>query len=113
MAATIFNTATEYVANEIQIHRGSVVDIILVGVFHTTDPGVIPTEGQFTEVTLVDGVNNPSNTLAQAGKIEVVSLIGPGTFADLVLTPGTYQRFVLVKTTREVIIRRPDTLEVI
>lgn len=111
--AEIYRSATEYAANELTIVRGSVADIVAVGVYHDTDPGVVPTIAQFTTVTLVDGVANPSDPLAEAGKIDVMSSIGPKVGADLSLTPGIYQRWVLVQTADEDIIRRPDTLEIL
>lgn len=111
--AEIYRSATEYVANELTIVRGSVANIVTVGVYHDVDPGVIPTVAQFTTVTLIDGVANPSDPLAEAGKIDVLSSIGPKVGADLVLTPGTYQRWVLITTADEEIIRRPDTLDIL
>ena len=110
--AEIFSSATEYLANALTINRGSVADITSVGVFHTTDPGVIPTVAQFTPVTLIDGVTNPTDPLAEAGVIDVLSLIGPRA-GDETLTAGDYQRYVLVVTATEDIIRRVDTVTVL
>ena len=111
--AEIYNTATEYRANAITITRGLVSDITGVGVYHTTNPNEVPTAAQFTPVTLVDGVNSPTDPLAENGVIDVLSLIGPKESADLVLTPGDYQRFVLVQTANEDIIRKVDTVTVL
>lgn len=108
----IFSTGTEYVANELTITRGSVDDIVSVGVYHTADPEEIPDVEDFTEVTLVDGTAVPPDSLAEAGKIDVLSLIGPRN-GDVTLAAGDYQRWVLVTTATEDIIRRPDTLTVL
>lgn len=104
--AELFHTATEYVANQLTISRGSVEDIVTVGVYHDEDPGNIPEVGDFTAVTLVDG----TGPLAEGGRIDVLSLIGPG--GDEELVPGDYQRWVLVQTATENIIRRVDVLEI-
>jgi hypothetical protein len=110
--AEIYSTGTEYVANEITITRGTVGDITAVGVFHTTDPAVIPTVAQFTTVTLADGTAEPPDTLSEPGVIDVLSLIGPRG-GQVTLSAGDYQRFILISTATEDIIRRPDTLTVL
>lgn len=110
--AEIYRSATEYLANELTILRGSVADILTVGVHHAVDPNTIPAVADFIEVTLVDGVTNPSDPLAEAGKIDVLSLIGPRA-GDVTLTAGDYQRYVLVTTASEDIIRRVDTVTVL
>lgn len=110
--ATIFHTATEYVANELTILRGSVSDISAVGVYHTTNPSEIPAVEDFTTVTLVDGVKVNPDPLSEEGKIDVISLIGPAS-GDVELVAGDYQRFVLVQTSTENIIRKVDVLEVL
>lgn len=112
MAVQLYAGATEYVANELSILRGTTADIVTVGVFHSTDPNVSPTVADFTTVQLVDGVANPGNPLAEAGKIDVLSLIGPRA-GDVALTAGDYQRFVLVSTAAEDVIRKVDTIEVL
>lgn len=103
---SIPRTGTEYVANELTFTRGTVADVVSVGVFHSNDPTVVPTVAQFTTVQLVQ----PGDALAQGTKIDVLSLIGPR--GGVTLTPGDYQRWVLVKTATEDIIRRPDTLTI-
>lgn len=112
MPATIYSTSTEYLANQLTIVRGSVSDIVSVGVYHDVDPDAVPVVGDFTTVQLIDGVANPSDPLAEANKIDVLSLVGPKVGADLQLTPGTYHRFVLITTADEEIIRRIDTVTV-
>lgn len=110
---TLYHTGTEYVANEITLHRGDVASIVSVGVYHTTDPDEIPEVADFDTVQLVDGTS-PGNPLAEDGKIDVLSLIGPKVGADINLsTPGDYQRWVLIQTDDEDIIRRPDVLEIL
>lgn len=112
MAVQLYSGATEYTANQITISRGTVADIVSVGVFHTSDPAEIPSVEDFTPVTLADGTAVPPDPLAEAGKIDVLALIGPRD-GDLVLAPGTYQRYVLVTTATEDIIRRVDTVEIL
>lgn len=110
---SLYHTGTEYVANEITLHRGDVAAINAVGVYHTLDPEEIPATTDFVTVTLVDGTS-PGDPLAEDGKIDVLSLIGPKIAADVNLsTPGDYQRWVLVQTDDEDIIRRPDVLEIL
>jgi hypothetical protein len=78
-------------------------------VYHTTDAAVKPTVAQFTMVTLV----KPGDALADGTNLDVLSLIGPKTGAQLALTPGDYQRWVLVQTASEDVIRKVDTITVI
>lgn len=111
--AQIFSTGTEYVANEVTITRGSVDDIVAVGVYHDTDPDTVPAVDDFTTVTLVDGTADPPDALSEEGKIDVLSLIGARDEADLALTAGDYQRWVLLQTSTEDIIRKVDVLEVL
>ena len=110
--AELYRSATEYLANAITIQRGSASDILTVGVYHTSDPSAIPEVEDFTQVTLVDGVSDPDNPLAVPGVIDVVSLVGPRG-GDVVLTQGDYQRYVLVTTATEDIIRRVDTVTIL
>jgi hypothetical protein len=110
--ASIYRTGTEYLANELTILRGTVDDITAVGVYHNVDPDIVPAVEDFTTVTLADGTAEPPDPLAEAGKIDVLSLIGPRA-GDVVLTPGDYQRWVLVKTATEDVIRKVDVLEVL
>lgn len=109
MPASIWRTGTRYVANELTITRGSVDDILEVGVYHNVDPSVVPTPADFETVPLV----KPPNPLADGDKIDVLSLIGPRAGADLALTAGAYQRWVYVKTASEDIIERVDLLTVL
>ena len=107
----LYSTATEYLANAITITRGSVDDITEVGVYHTTDPSYVPEEDDFTPAQLVE----PGDPLAQGSLIDVISLIGPASpvgAQHIELAPGTHQRWVLVKTAVEVIIRKVDVVEV-
>ncbi|TDE40488.1 hypothetical protein E1295_31815 [Nonomuraea mesophila] len=110
--ATIYATATEYLANALTITRGSVDNITGVGVYHDINPDTVPTVEDFTMVTLVDGTAEPPDPLAETGVIDVLSLIGPRA-GDVVLTPGDYQRWVLITTATEDIIRKVDVLEVL
>lgn len=117
MSASIFNTATEYIANQISLLRGSVSDILSVGIYVNTNPNTIPTVAQFTTVTLVDGTATPLPALAVAGEIDVVTKVGAGgsgvTAGDLsTLTVGNYQVWILIKTASENIIRKIDTLTI-
>lgn len=110
--AQIYNTGTEYVANQITISRGNVADITSVGVHHAADPNTVPAVEDFTTVTLVDGTAQDPDPLAEAGKIDILSLIGPKN-GDLTLSAGDYQRFVLIQTATEDIIRKVDTITVL
>ncbi|MGH3439515.1 MAG: hypothetical protein ACRDRN_24045 [Sciscionella sp.] len=114
MAVSLYHTGTEYVLNQITFTRGSLADVVTVGVYHSTTPTIVPAVTDFTTVTLADGTATPPNALAIAGQIDVVSLIGPKTGADLAMaTPGDYQRFVLVSTAKEDIIRKVDVITVL
>lgn len=112
MTVQLFHSATEYVANSITLTRGTVADITAVGVYHDTDPSVVPAVEDFTTVTLVDGTTSPPDPLAEAGKVDVLSLIGPRG-GDATLAPGDYQRWVLISTATEDIIRKTDTVTVL
>jgi hypothetical protein len=109
MAIQLFTTGTEYVANAITLSRGTSAAITGVGVYHNTDPTVKPTVAQFTMVTLV----KPGDALADGTNLDVLSLIGPKSGAHLALTPGSYQRWILVQTATEDVIRKVDVIEVI
>lgn len=111
MPVTLYHTGTEFVANAITMHRGTVADITSVGVYHTMDPDEIPEVGDFVTVLLIDGVNG-SDPLAEEGIIDVLSLIGPRD-GDVTLAAGDWQRWVLLVTASEDIIRRPDVVEVL
>lgn len=113
MAVTLYSTGTEYTSNAITLIRGTVADITSVGVYHNVDPATIPTIVNFITVTLADGTTNPPNPLAVVGEIDVVALIGPKAGADLVLAAGTWQRWILVRTAAEDIIRKVDTITVL
>lgn len=105
----LYHTATEYLANEITLTRGTVDDIIDVGVYHTTDAAKIPEASEFQIVQLVE----PGDPLAEGTKIDILSLVGPeSTSPNIVLTAGTYQRWVMVRTAVETIIRKVDVVEV-
>lgn len=106
MAASLYSTATEYVANAITMHRGSVADITSVGVYFSLDPITVPTVANFTTVQLVQ----PGDPLAQGTSTDVLTLVGPR--GDVTLAPGDYQVWVLITTLTEDIIRRVDVLEV-
>lgn len=108
MAVTLYSTATEYVANALTITRGSVDDIVSVGVYHTKDAAYIPTVANFTNVPLV----KPGQPLAEGANVDVLSLIGPRA-GNVTLAAGDWQRWVLVKTATEDKIRRVDVITVL
>jgi hypothetical protein len=121
MAATLYSTATEYIANAITLTRGQVSDITGVGIYVNTSPNVIPTVAQFTTVTLVDGTAGGTlPPLAVPGEIDVLTKVGPGSAGPPVipagdlstLTAGSYQVWILIKTNAEAIIRKVDTLTI-
>lgn len=110
MAVEKFKNGTEWFANEITLNRGVVGDITGVGVYHNTNPNTQPTIGDFIMVTLEDG----TGPLADGAKIDIMSLIGPKAGADLDLpTVGDYQRWALVQTAQEDIIRKLDTITIL
>lgn len=109
MAITLYKSGTEYVANELTFTRGTVGNITSVGVYHTTNPSYIPIVSDFTPVTLVPG----SGALAEGTKIDVLSLIGPRGGQVNLSVAGDYQRWVLIVTATEDIIRRPDVITVL
>jgi len=118
MSATLYSTATEYIANTLTLTRGSVSDITSVGIYVNTNPNTIPTVAQFTAVQLVNGTITPLPPLAVAGQVDVLTKAGPGgsgvTAGDLAsLTTGSYQVWILVKTGSEAIIRKVDTLVIL
>jgi hypothetical protein len=118
MAASLYNTATEYIANALTLTRGHVSDIVQVGIYVNVNPNIIPTVSQFTTVTLVDGTAASPPPLAVAGEIDVLTKVGPGSTGppavpagDLAaLTAGSYQVWILILTASEAIIRKIDTL---
>ncbi len=107
MAVTLYSTGTEYVMNEITMLRGTIADVTSVGVYHNVNPNIVPTVAQFTTVTKVV----PGDALAEGTKNDVASRIGARTGA-IALTAGDYQRFVLLVTASEDIIRFADTITV-
>jgi hypothetical protein len=109
---SLYRSATEYTANTLTILRGTAAGITSVGVFHTTDPAVIPDVGDFTTVTLADGTKTPPDPLSVTGQVDVLALIGPRD-GDVELDPGDYQRYVLIQTATEDIIRRADTITIL
>lgn len=106
MAITLYRTSVEYLANALTIRRGTSADITQVGVYHTTDPTMIPAAAAFTTVTLV----KPGQALADGENTDVLSLMGTGALA---LAAGDWQRWVLVKNATETIIRRVDVVTVL
>jgi len=117
MSATIFSTATEYIANQLTLTRGTVADIVSVGIYVNTNPNIVPDVTQFITVQLVDGTILPKPPLAVTGQVDVVTKVGPGgsgvAAGDLPsLTAGSYQVWILVKTLSENVIRKVDTLTI-
>jgi len=118
VAVSIYSTATEYIANQVTLTRGTVADIVSAGVYVNTNPNTVPTVSSFTTVTLVDGTSGSPPPLAVAGQIDVLTKVGPGatgvTAGDLsTLVAGSYQVWILIKTSTEAIIRKIDTLTVL
>lgn len=105
----LYSAGTEFLANAITLTRGTAADIVSVGVHHSVDPNTVPGVGDFTAVTLV----KPGDPLADGNNLDVLSLVGPKAGADLELPPGTYQRWVLVSTATEDIVRKVDVVEVL
>lgn len=104
----VFANGTEYLANAITFTRGTSAAITAVGVYHNVNPATVPTVAAFTLVSLV----KPGDALADGLNTDVLSLIGPKVGAHLLLAAGTYQRWVLVQTSTEDIIRKVDTVDV-
>lgn len=107
--AELYSTATEFLANSITITRGSASDITSVGVFHSLNPNEVPEPGDFTTVTLVE----PGDPLAEGANTDVLSLVGSKVGADLALAAGDWQRWILVQTASEDIVRRADVVTVL
>jgi hypothetical protein len=105
----LYSTATEFLANAITLTRGAAAGITAVGVYHSIDPNEVPEVDDFTEVLLVE----PGDPLADGSNLDVLSRVGPKVGADLVLAPGTYQRWVLVSTASEDVIRKVDVIEIL
>lgn len=104
----MYANSTEYLANALTITRGTAADITSVGVYHNINPLITPTVAQFTTVVLVQ----PGNPLAEGTNIDVLSLIGSKVGAHLALTAGDYQRWVLIRTANEDVIRKVDVITV-
>jgi hypothetical protein len=109
---SLYHTGTEYVANAITFTRGNVSDVVSVGVYHNTNPTTIPAVGDFTTCILVDGTVLPLPPLGETGFIDILSLIGPRG-SGITLTPGDYQRWCLISTATEDIIRMVDTITIL
>ncbi len=107
MAVELYSTGTEWLANEVTMLRGTIADVTSVGVFHTMSPNAVPTVAEFTTVTKVV----PGDALAEGDKNDVASRIGARAGA-IPLAAGDYQRFVLLVTASEDIIRYVDTVSV-
>jgi hypothetical protein len=107
MAITLYSPGTEYTANAITMKRGSAADITWVGVYHGVDPNHTPTLADFQQSTLVV----PPNPMADGSNIDILTLVGPG--GDIQLVAGVYQRWALVKTATENIVRKLDTVTVL
>lgn len=112
---------TEYVAHELTFIRGDETDVTHVGIYANVNPNTVPDVGNVVgtmagDFTVVDLII-PPDPLAEGTKIDVLAKISSGTIrlaADLGLTPGDYQLWVLVATgSSEEIVRKTDTLTVI
>lgn len=106
--AEIYRNGTEYTGNQLTLARGNLADITAVGVLHSTDPNVVPAVEDFVDVIVVD----ETSPLGLAGQLRIITKVGPKS-GDEVLAPGVYQRFLLVQTSDEDIIRKADTIEVL
>jgi hypothetical protein len=113
VAVTLYHTGTEFTSNAITLLRGVTADIVNVGVYHDVNPANIPAVVAFTSVTLADGTADPPSDLAVPGELDVVALIGPKAGAQLMLAAGVYQRWVLVQTAAQDLIRAVDTVTVL
>jgi hypothetical protein len=113
VAVTLYHTGTEYTSNSITLLRGIKADILDVGVYHNVNPLYVPQVTDFTIVTLADGTITPPSDLAVAGELDIVALIGPKAGAQLLLAAGIYQRWVLVQTAYQDLIRAVDTVTVL
>src|SRR5690606_17547664 len=108
LAATIYETATEYRRLRVTLAAGSAVeDISAVGIALSASGNDVPDPsgqglGDFTEVTLDSAVSPP----------DIVVLIGPRS-GDINPSAGNYQVWTLIQTADEDIIDAPDTLQVI
>lgn len=114
---TLFRTATEYTANQITLSRGTESSIVSVGVAMVSNPATVPAVTDFTTVLLIGPQTTPSSPLLDGTKIDVVAKVGPGGGAVPAghfpsLTAGDYQRWVLVTTADEHVIRRPDVVTI-
>lgn len=110
MAVDMFLGGTEWFANEITLLRGTVADILAVGVYHNTNPNTKPAVEDFITVTLEDG----TGPLAEGGKIDIMSRIGDKVGAHWQPTvAGDYQRWCLIQTAQEDIIRKLDTVTIL
>lgn len=110
MAVDMFLNGTEWFANEITILRGTVADITAVGVYHNINPNVQPLVTDFIIVTLEPG----TGPLAEAGKIDIMSRIGHKSTPHWVPpAAGDYQRWALIQTAQEDIIRKLDTVTIL
>jgi hypothetical protein len=107
----LYHTGTEFTANRVTLSRGTVADIVSVGVYHNVDPNVVPDVADFTAVLLVDGTVPSPDPLAEVGFIDIVSLIGPRG-GDLTLTAGDWQRWVKISTASEDVLRPTDVITV-
>lgn len=113
MPIQLYHTGTEYTSNSITLLRGTSASITNVGVYHSTNPAYIPLVTDFISVTLADGTTLPPSALAIPGELDVVALIGPKAGAQMNLAVGVWQRWVLVQTSTEDLIRAADTVTVL
>lgn len=112
MAATIYNTATEYVWVQLVEIRGTLsTDTTTVGMYLTLDPNDIPEVEDFHDGILVKPGTEPLGDPV-GGKTWLGMLIGPSTEPG-VFDPGDYQTFTLISVGAENIIRRAGVLTVL
>jgi hypothetical protein len=114
---SLYNTATEYTANQITLNRGTESGIVSVGVAMESNPATVPAVAAFTAVLLIGPQTTPSSPLLDGTKIDIVAKIGPGAGAVTpghfaALTPGDYQRWTLGTTADEHRSRRPDVVTI-
>jgi hypothetical protein len=109
MTVTMAHTATQYLANSLTFLRGSAADVQRVGVYYGIDPNHVPSVTDFFTAQLVQ----PGDPLAEGNLTDVLARPGARPDADVALTPGDKQVWLLVVTTDEDIIVKVDTVTVL
>jgi hypothetical protein len=103
------HTATQYLANSLQFNRGTAADVIRVGAFYADNPNLVPEVTDFYNSILV----KPGDPLAEGNLTDILTRVGARPDAQVTLSAGDYQVWLLVVTTDEDIIFKMDTLELL